>query len=217
MGETNATQHDTAQTSASVASSKGAAGSTSGETFTREQVEKQVSDALAKAGRDAKKLEATRAEIAKQQEDLKNWQAQREAEVEAKELAELEGVTKEKPHELPTLLAYKQKLAAQQKAVREREQALAKQEAENAERLAKATAYEFKETASTIAAKYQVDLDKLLETGLTDVVALDKVAALMPKKDAAAFKPDSGKSTTGSPGTQNLTPRELIARGLAKK
>ena len=87
MDETKGTEQGTPQTTGQ--SSDGQTGSTSNEpeAYTKEQVAKQVSDELAKAGRDAKSLEKRESGLKAQQDAIKaetdkvaKWQADRDAE-----------------------------------------------------------------------------------------------------------------------------------------
>ena len=60
------------------------------ETFTKEQVEKMVSDRLAQAGREAKSLETRQADLDKREAQIKETMAQIQKAEEERELRELE-------------------------------------------------------------------------------------------------------------------------------
>ena len=196
------------------------------ETFTREQVEKELSDRLTEAGRTATALEKAKADIAKRETAVKEAEAKRQREDEERELRELEEATKEDPEVKPTLLAYKKKLAEkarnliEEKAEIERRKAeLEANEAGYSERFKKAATVELESMVFAAAAKHKVDAnilkDKVDRLKLKDEESIDVIASAMPKK-AGTTKTDSGK-TIGGEDTSNLSPKEKIQRGLDEK
>jgi hypothetical protein len=210
MGESIETGKDTMQISNSATSSTQQEASTSQtpKTFTESDIKKAVSDALAKAGREAKALETAKADIAKREADIRKAEQDRE-------LAELEAV-KDKPDEL-SILQRKQKLAADIRAhnaeVERQRQEWDMHQAELTE--LKAAKYEL--SINGVADKNGVSADllkaKAIELGITDPAGIEKLAAIMPKK-VAVPNVDSGKTMGGGVDTSNMSPRELITRGL---
>lgn len=180
-------------------------------TFTPEQVQQQISAALSKAGRASKNLETATAAIAAREAMIQKAEQERE-------LAELEAV-KDKPDEL-TILQRKQKLAQDIRAHNTERQAWLVEKASHEAEINEAKATRFEVSVYTIAEKAGVSpeslKEKASEIGLTDVAAIEKLAALMPKKTPATV-PDSGKTAGGGEDLSKLTPRELINRGLNKK
>jgi vacuolar-type H+-ATPase subunit I/STV1 len=181
-------------------------------TFTREQVTKQISDALARAGREAKALEAAKADITAREARLKAWEQERED-------AELGDLTSD-PAEKLTLKAYREKLRADRQALNEQLSALDKEKAEWEAVIAETRAAIFGNTASTIAEKHGVSAevlkDKAARLGISSLEALEELASVMPKK-AAVTAPDSGRTTGGSADLSKMSAGDLIKRGLEKR
>lgn len=123
----------------------------SAETLTKDQVDKLVSDALAKAGRTAKDFEKKEAAIKTEKEAIAKWQADREKE-------ELDSV-KDDPEALTLLQRKKAVKEAEAKLATERE-ALDKEKAEHAEKLTAAEETE-RELLIWELAGDKIDPDKL--------------------------------------------------------
>lgn len=195
---------------------------TSAEVYTKEQVEKMVSDKLAAAGREAKALREKEKQVADELRQIADARAELQRQ---KEAAELDAV-KDDPDEL-SRIKREQKLRQQQQAaerkeaeLKEREEKAAEREKETNEKLAKITAV-------TIASKYEgVSADDLLN--FTDG-SPDKMEVLAQKlsgkKPAAAarLKIDSGVTAGGGKGltveaVRKMSPEELVrnAKEIAK-
>ena len=199
------------QTSTSEAPSADQQGTpTTPQTFTQEQVQKQVSDALARAGRVAKDLETRTADITAREARILKAEQERE-------LAELEAV-KDKPDELP-IVQRRQKLAADIRThnaeVERRNLEWATREAEINE--AKATRFEV--TVITLAEKHGVSAEvlkaKAFELAITSAEGIAKLAEILPKKSILPV-PDSGKSVGGE-DTSKLSPEEKFRRGVERE
>jgi len=145
-------------------------------------LEKAVSDALAKAGRDAKTLEAQQAKLEKDAADLTAkqiaWQRQREEEEE-------EAVA----DDMPALQALRdrraRKAAEESKAseLAERESKLAKRETELADMIERDRTLQRTQLASEIAVEKGVSLDAILKLAKADTrEAMEEVAAVLPKE-----------------------------------
>jgi hypothetical protein len=189
------------------AASKEEAGTTPKEdtpTLTQAQAEelakKAASDALAKAGRDAKTL-------AKQKEDLEKWQKYRD-EVEAKKDAEELERYKDDPEKLDVV--------KERQALRKREADLKKREAEHAAEIAAANEAKLEITCFEIAQEFDIKPEDLKEAAqeleLTTKEQIASLAKRMGKGEPAqptddkgkkppAKPPDSGKNTGGSEKT----------------
>ena len=191
------TNQDTIQAESPVESSGNETGTP--EVYTREQVDKLISDRLAQAGREAKALETMKADIAKRENEIRELETKRQRDEEERELAELTSVTKDKPEELPTLKSYKDKLAQKHRALMEKEDTLRKKEAEFNERFTKTEQTEFEINTLNIANKHGVDHEilktKAIELGIKGD-KLEDLAKLIPKR--VESKPDSGKTVGGS-------------------
>ena len=213
MGENQTAPADPKQTASSVTASNGQEVSTSQQpqTFTEEQVSKRVSDALAKAGREAKTFEATRADIAAREAKLAEFEAKREE-------AEFDGIDAT-PQQKLELKAYKDRLRAEKQAYLKELEDFKKEKAEWEGQINEAKTTRFESSVTSIADKHNVSAEalkaKAAKLGITDLEAINELAEVMPKK-AVVATPDSGKTTGGSI-TANMSPRELIAAGLNKK
>jgi DNA repair exonuclease SbcCD ATPase subunit len=188
------------------------------QTFTKEQVEKLKSDALAAAGREAKTLEARRAELDKREAEINATLDKIHKLEEERELAELEGLTQD-PKVKQTLTEYKNKLAERTKELAKKEAELKARESEFSSRFEKATKAELENTINTIAKEKNVDIevlrDKVAKLNITDVTSISEIASIMPKiKDVP--KPDSGKNTGAGVDISKMSSRELITEGLKK-
>jgi membrane protein involved in colicin uptake len=194
--------------------STGGAGTTLQEptTFTQEQVEKQVSDALAAAGRTAEALRQHEASLAQKEADLAEKERQAA-------LAEEEAV-KNDPAKLNVL--------RERRALKEQQAAIAKQKAEiekerktvEADRAAIAKQKQ-ERRAEELSAEHGVAKEILMMFG--DVESMEKVAAALPKAGQpagnqqaqnAGFKPFSGRTGGQGVNFDKMTPEEKIRYGL---
>ena len=181
------------------------------QTFTQEQVQKQVSDALARAGRAAKDLETRTADITAR--EIRILKAEQE-----RELAELEAV-KDKPEEL-SIVQRRQKLAAD---IRTHNAEVERQRAEwlsHEAEITEAKATRFEVSVMSLAEKHGVSAEvlkaKAFELAITTAEGIAKLAEILPKKTIVPV-PDSGKTTGGGEDLSKLSAMELITRGLNKK
>jgi len=207
MGETN-------QDTEGRDTSQGQEGNTSEEnpTFTREQVEKEVSDRLAKAGRDAKslekrqrELEAREAQIQAAMERISQWEKDRDAEEEERARSD--------PQALDYLQA-KRALRKERDKLAEDRAALETEKAKHAERLERAEEVEREIMFWEVAQKYKVDPGDLKNTCLELEIATSEKAETIAKKMANTAakqaelskqsKPDSGKTMGGPESEEGL-------------
>ena len=212
MGETGQAVVDSQQAESPVVTSQEPKGSTSATaTYTEEQVQKRVSDALAKAGRESKAIETARADLAAREAQIKQFEQERED-------AELDGVDAT-PAEKQTLKAYKDRLRAAQKAFNEQVEVHNKEKALWEGQINQAKETQFETTLNQIAAKHNVSAEalkaKAVKMNLKDEGAIEEIAEIMPKK-VIAVTPDSGKGVGGADNLSKLSPRELISLGLKK-
>ncbi len=203
MDESKEATKDTKQTSTSAASSEGQKASTSTpQTFTEEQVkareQKAISDALAKAGREAKAIETAKADITAREAKVKQWEKERED-------AELDRVSNEAPEDQREttkgqLKAYKDRLRAERQEIDKREAALKAKESEWEGLINETKATKFEVAVFTLAEKYGVSADvlkdKAAKLNITDMEAVEELASVMPKKTVIE-EPDSGKTAGG--------------------
>ena len=181
-------------------------------TYTEAEVQKTISDALSRAGRDAKTLDALKkqaesekAEAGRQVVELKEWQERRDQE-------ELERVRND-----PDLLrAYqdKQSLRREQDKIKQEKLQLEREKLEHREALEAMKRFRKEQAASQIASRYEgVDADTLLD--LTDGTSekMDALAQRLakPKAETPSGKPDQGM-TFGSSFTE-LEIREKYISG----
>jgi hypothetical protein len=196
--------------------SSGAGGSTSPETFTKAQLDeatrKAASDALAKAGRDAKSL------IEKEKAIQEREARIAEAEARAQE-AENEKY-RDKPDELAKLQEKRRQKQERDEFARQKAE-LEKEKAEHAEELTKAQELKLELSVYKIAGQKNVDAGDLKD--LCDALKPKDEAGilLIAEKMAKSGKGDSlrvdSNRGSGGDGASNLTPRELIAKGLKKQ
>lgn len=191
----------TAQTQSGTASD-GSGGSTSQapKTYTDADIQKAVNDALAKAGRDAKAIEAVKKKVDADKEEIRQHRAQKDA-------AELEAVKND-----PDKLNFYQR----QKALKEREEALKEQQAQfesertaHAEQIAKIQKSERSGMIADVAKEYAgsdpAKLEKLCDD-LGVAVTADSVRLIAgniwPKANNAPppAPPVDGGSTMGGGG-----------------
>jgi len=189
-------------------SSKGEQGTSeqTPETFTKAQVDKIKSDALAEVGRTAKALEEREDKIAQ-------WKKEQEA---AQEEA-----ARDDPVALKQL-RQKQKLDAQEadfnKLKADHEKWWGERQAEVEE--VKTTKFEI--AVFNIAQKNGVDAstlkDAAVEFNLTTEEQIESLAKRLAKGEPTkSMKLDSGKTTGGGKDLSSLSGRELIEKGLEKK
>lgn len=162
-------------------------------TFTAEEVQKLISDALSKAGRDAKNLNSKEIELKQREERIK---AEADDIANAKrelDLREIEAV-KEDPQAIKTI-EYRQKLA-------ERERELTRREREVNEKLSNAQAAikelndrKFNDEIRRISGAYGVDETVLKDLGIDDIDKVEAIAKRLPS--TKKVQTDSGKTTGG--------------------
>lgn len=213
------TNRDSSQ--ATVDTSKVVEGSTSKvaapTTFTREQLEaekqKAASDALAKAGRDAKTLAELRGRLDAEATDLAGkqaaWQRQRE---EAEENA-----VADDPVALSALRTKRQKEAedkTKSSQLAEREATIAKREKEVESIVEQHKILTRTQLAAEVAVEKNVSMDSILKLAKEDTrEAYEAVADLLPKatKEKPTLTPDSGRTSGGTP-LGDLAPLERISK-----
>jgi len=188
-----------------------AGGNTSSETYTKAQLDEAVvkarSDALAKAGRDAKALEAREVSIAEQEKKHQQWQREQEEAEAEKYRDDPEGM---------------KSLQEKRRQKQERE-ALDADKAAHAEKLTRADELELEVNVWKAAQSKGIDASELkdvcAELGLKTEAQINRQAEIMGK----AAKPDTLKVDSnrgiGGRDLSNLSPDDKIAEGLrqAKK
>ena len=187
------------------------------ETFTKEERDKAVSDALSKAGRTAKtfselqqKLETGVADLTARQT---KWQKERD---EAEEFA-----VRDNPEALTELQERRRRKVEDETRVTElttRETKLAEREAELADIVEQHRILKRTELAAEVAVEKGVSIDAILKLAKEDTrEAYEAVAEVLPKvKEPLVLKPDSGR-TIGGTNWRDLTTDQKIARGLSQK
>jgi len=203
MDETKETKQD--------ASSAGGDGTTSKETtrtYTEEEKQKAVSDALAKAGRDAKTLETREAALNAEKEAVETAKAEI-AEVQKQiDKAELEAAEGDpaRLRELQAKKSYKALLAdleTKKKELNKQEADLNRSKAEHESEIEAARKTQFEIELWKIAEAEGVDAAELKETmkelNLTTVEQAKAAAKRLNKKPSGtAFDPDSGVTSGGA-------------------
>ena len=177
-------------------------------TFTEAEVQKQVSDALSKAGRDAKSLEKRETDIRTQLEKIAQWQKQRDMEADER----LKGN--------PEALDWLQK----KRQLQQEREALEREKAEHAELIKSANETKKEITLWEIAQKHDIDAGELKdaceELGLATKEQFEGVAKRMAKAGTkppqTPLKPDSGKTTGGSRDTSSMSADEKLAEGFKR-
>ena len=158
------------------------------ETFTKEQVTKMRSDALAEVGRykiaTEKAIKAAEAAEERLNRQIKDFE---ESELEA---------ARDDTDALSRIKS-KQKQREQESKLAEKERELSEKEAKVNESLSKVAEYERRETANRVAAKHSVNLETLLKFTDGSSEAMEELALSLPKRAGTSLIPDSGK-TTGS-------------------
>lgn len=204
MDETDKTLQDSPQTEPT---SVGGEGTTSGgvpETYTKEQVQKLISDERAQAGR--KLAEATKAAdravkvlegVEQRAKDAEEVLARLQNE---KDEAELQ-VARDNPDALNTFQA-RQTLRTKETELKRKEQELTRRELEAKEALEAVNKFRKEQKAAEIGAQYGVDALILLT--ITDgspekmEVAAKALSQGKTKKETPTIKPDSGLTSGGA-------------------
>lgn len=227
--DTDKTKGGQVQTSSSPSSM--ASGSEKGtsiqppETFTREMVEKAVSDALAAAGRNTLRLSELQKKIDTEKADLiakqTAWQKQQEE-------AEEEAIADDMPA-LQALRESRRKKAkdeARATELAEQETKLAQREAELAQRAANLAdiveqhrILQRTQLAAEVATEKGVSIDAILKLAKADTrEAYEEVAAVLPKGgNSPVLISDSGRTNRGGIDLNALSPRELLTMAYSKK
>jgi len=208
MDETKGNPKDSLQTTGRA--SQGNEGTTPKEakTYTEEEVNKRISDALAAKGRDAKSLELKEQSLTEREERIKTA----EAKIEAAELEKL----KDNPEALD--------LHKAKKAIKEERAALERDKAEHAEMVKSAQETQMEIKLWEIATEEKIDpvllKDTMKNLGLTTVEQAKTLAkrlsepAKRPAEGEVPFTPISGV-TSGTRGT--LTPEQFEKLSLDEK
>lgn len=175
-------------------------------TFTEDQVKKAVSDALAKAGREAKSLSEKETAIAAREKAISEAEARRETEERER--------LKDKPEEL-TIYDRKRQMDAEAKRIAEEKKAIEADKASHQAELDEAKALKHEMAVFNLATELNVDANTLKDTGIADLEQLKKVGAMLPKK-SVSVQVDSGKTAGGSTLTSEMiskmSPDERYAR-----
>jgi hypothetical protein len=223
MGETNEAVKDAKQTSNSATPSTPQTGSTSQETpktFTESDMQKAVSDALAKAGRDAKALTEQRALLDKEKTEHSAWQTEREKAQREKEDAALDEATKDAPEQKATLKQYREKLREERRKLDEDRVAFEQERTAHSGDIetAKQTRFEIDvfDAAKAAGVDAQSLKDAATDLSITGQPAIEKLAARMPKKATAQEHVDSGKTVWGE-DLSKLSAAEKYQRGRDKE
>lgn len=204
--ETNKAPKDSTETS------KGKEGSTSGKepTFTKDERDKAVSDALSAAGRTAKELEGRTSLLDTREQRVKDSEAketERQTTRDAKELEDAAGDS-----EKLSAVKIRQEARVQvAEAKKEREEAR-KERAEHEVEIAEAKATKLGTSISDIAKRHGVDTATLNNLGITDLKQLEEVAKAISEKKSFV---DSGK-TIGGGDWRDLSPADKVRAGLNK-
>lgn len=176
-------------------SSAGKEGSTSARTYTESDVQKAVSDALSKAGRDAKSLEGREQSLKEREEAIRA----KEAETETKELEE----AKSDPQKLQTYQAKKarkeqqQDIEAQKAQVKKERAELERDKVEHEAELKAARETQREIAIWKIAEKYSVDPVMLKDLNIP-LDQTEAVAKRLQKPKEGETKVDSGVTSGGS-------------------
>ena len=159
------------------------------ETFTKSQMEKATSDALAAAGRTAKTFEKREEAVVKAEEKVARLEQERyEAEKKA---------AKDDPDML-TAIERNRKASERKAELDERERKLNEMKEEVDGKLDKATRAEIKERAMEVAVKHNVDAKSLVEFTDGSADKMEELAKMLPKKgETQTLKVDSSKTIGG--------------------
>ncbi|KKN70398.1 hypothetical protein LCGC14_0430930 [marine sediment metagenome] len=197
--ETKTTGQDSSQTGDSSTSEKGS--TSTPETFTKEDRDKAVSDALSTAGRTAKDFESRKTVLDTREQAIKDSEARDIERQQARDIAELESA-KDDPAQL-TIIQQRQKLRTSQVEFNIKQREF---EAQKVQHEADKTQHqtEIEATRATrletdiwaIAKKHEVDPAWLKSLGVSDLKQLEEIAKGASTKKP--FTPDSGKTTGGT-------------------
>lgn len=203
--------------------SPGKDGSTSDktpETFTKEQRDKDVSDALSSAGRTAKELDGLKTLLDAREQAIKDSEVATQAVAEERQrkqdAADLEAV-KDDAEQLSIVqrnIRERQRLAAKEAEIARRGREEDDREAKNKTRIEKAEAAELETDIFTIATKHEVDpawLKSLTQEphNISSLKALDEIAKGVSTKKP--LDPDSGKTTGGSQMPESSSGKMKVA------
>ncbi|MCJ7791868.1 MAG: hypothetical protein MUP49_05630 [Dehalococcoidia bacterium] len=215
MDGTEQTKDTSAKEQDSSAIAKGTSPAETPGTFTKAQIDKAVSDALSKAGRDAKSLSELQKKLETGMADLTTkqtaWQKQQE---EAEETA----VADDLPA-LTALRARRQKKAddeAKNTELTERETKLAKRETEIADIIERDRILNRTQLAAEVATERGVSIDAILKLAKEDTrEAYETVAELLPKvKEPTVLITDSGRARGYGIDANTMSWQEQIKYGL---
>lgn len=188
------------------------------ETFTAEQVQKQVSDALANAGRGAKSLEDREAAIKAREEALEGeiTDALAEAQTELEELREIVRTSSDAIE----LMQARRELKDKETALTARERDLKKDQLGHKGEVESAAAIHQQNMITTIATKYGIQPEELQGLNLETEAQIEAVASRIAQGRSKApsagggegeegeFEPDSAQGATGG-GVETLTPESV--------
>ena len=196
-------------------SSGNAGGSTSDQTYTESEVRKQVSDALAAAGRNAKALSERQERVAADEKRVAalSLEVQRQ-----KEETEIEAARGD-PDEL-TRIRRTQSLRQKEQTIEQRDTALRAREEATAEREKKIQEQLSQLSATTIAGKYEgVSVEDLLAYTDGSPEKMETLAQKLSGKGAAPrpkMKLDSGATMGGGKGLTVETVRGMSAEDIVR-
>jgi len=171
------------------------------ETYTTEQRDKAVSDALSAAGRDAKSIAEQRAEATRLYEEAKKVKvslgAERAQWQKEKDAAKLEAA-RDNPDTLSSVQA-KQKQRDREAELARREEELKSSEAKHRAELDDLGKLKNERNALEVATRLNVDAELLLKFTDGSTKAMEELAAHLPKKGEVKppLKPDSGTTVGG--------------------
>lgn len=189
------------------------------ETQAKDRETKAVSDALATAGRTAKKLEGREAGIKKQEEAFTARQAELDAVQQRLDRAELDAI-KGDP-DLEAQYRRKQDLLSKERALTEDKRKLEAEKLGHKARLDAADATEKEIAIWEIAQKYSVDAQKLKDLNLSTPEQIEAVAKTLseqkPKEPKTPLKPDSGTTIGGGEDLSGMSSRQAFGSYLSDK
>lgn len=198
---------ETKETKQDVKTSAGEGGTTSQDkpqTYNQEQVNKAVSDALAKAGRTDKVFSKREAGLKAREDAIAEKERQREA-------AELEEAKKD-----PDKLAEYQA----RKSIADERAELERSKAEHEAEIIAAREAQKEITIWQVASAKNVDPERLKELseelGLEGKERLERLADEMTAKTGTTIEPDSGITTGAKKDLKSLTADEKLNRGFAE-
>lgn len=188
------------------------------ETYTKDQAQKMVSDALAAKGRDARSLEQRETAIKDREETVLAEEAeiaQRKRENDAADLAE----ARRDPAKMRDYQTRKTRetsdedIKAERVAIKKDRAQLEKDKAEHAGELGAAREEQRAINIWKIADKHGVSAAALKDLGIDDMDALEKIAAVMAGGKGQQ-EPDSHLKSGKQKDLTGLSPRAVIQRGL---